>query len=219
MLSTGGGYGAEGKLVTPPWLHWVRQLKAIAQNGTTYSKNPFDVERYHALEQLATEIAAAHVELPLDTVRETFARETGPATPKLDVRAGIIRDDGILLVKERSDGLWTLPGGWIDVEESASEAAVRETREESGYECRVVKLIAALDRNRHGHPPILFHTYKLIFLCELTGGAAAESVETDGTGFFPENELPPLSTSRVTPAQIHRVFEHHRTPNLPTDFD
>ena len=155
----------------------------------------------------------------VEAVGEIFARDTGPATPKLDVLAGILRDDGILLVRERSDGLWTLPGGWIDVEEAASEAAVREVREESGYECRAVKLIAVLDRNRHGHPPLLYHTYKLIFQCELTGGAPAESLETDGTGFFKENDVPPLSTSRVTEAQIRRIFEHHRNPSLPTDFD
>lgn len=201
------------------WLHWIRQLEAIAQNGKTYAKNPFDLERYHALERLTAEIAAADCGLTAEAIEEIFARDAGPATPKLDVRAGIIGDGGILLVRERSDGLWTLPGGWIDVQEAPSEAAVREVREESGYECRAVKLVAVLDRNRHGHPPILFHTYKLVFQCELTGGAPAESIETDGVDFFREDELPPLSRSRVTEAQIHRVFEHHRNPDLPTDFD
>jgi ADP-ribose pyrophosphatase YjhB (NUDIX family) len=155
----------------------------------------------------------------VNVIRDLFAGQVGYATPKIDVRGAVFRDDAILLVKERSDGCWTLPGGWADVGDSPAEAVVREIAEESGYLTRAVKLLALYDRNKHGHPPIPDHAYKLFFLCEIIGGAPAESTETNGVGFFAEDELPNLSLTRVTPAQIARLFAHNRNPNLPTDFD
>jgi ADP-ribose pyrophosphatase YjhB (NUDIX family) len=201
------------------WLEWARKLQAIAQNGLNYTEGTFDLERYKAVREIAAEIIAAQSDMSLDRVRDLFRDETGPATPKVDVRAAAFRGDAILLVKERDDGLWTLPGGWADVNESPSEAAVREVYEESGYRTRAVKLLAFYDRDKHGHPPYPFHIYKLFFLCELVGGTPKPSVETEEAAFFREDELPPLSLMRVMPAQITRLFEHYRHPDWPTDFD
>jgi ADP-ribose pyrophosphatase YjhB (NUDIX family) len=91
--------------------------------------------------------------------------------------------------------------------------------EESGYRARAVKLLACYDRNKHNHPPHAFHIYKLFFQCELVGGAPKTSIETEGVGFFPQTAIPPLSTPRVTPAQIARFFEHYHHPKWATDFD
>ena len=114
-----------------------------------------------------------------------------------------------------------MPGGWVDVGESPRSAVEREVREESGYEARAVKLAMLIDRNapKSGHPPYIFHLYKLFFVCELTGGSPLESIETGGAAFFAEDEIPPLSTARTTRSEIHRLFEHYRQPHLPTDFD
>jgi ADP-ribose pyrophosphatase YjhB (NUDIX family) len=125
----------------------------------------------------------------------------------------------VLLVRERSDGRWTLPGGWVDVNEAPSEAVVREVREESGFEARAVKLAALVDKNRHPHPPGVHHIYKLMFLCELTGGAPLAGTETDAVGFFPVSALPPLSTGRILATQIERLYRHQLERALPTDFD
>jgi ADP-ribose pyrophosphatase YjhB (NUDIX family) len=203
------------------WLAWARRLQAIAQTGLTYSTQHYDTERYEAVRGIAAEMMAAGSTPPIDagTLVDFFSREAGYATPKVDVRAAVFENDRILLVREREDGLWTLPGGWADVGDSPSFAAVRETKEESGYEVVARKLAAVLDRNRHGHPPIPYHAYKLFFLCDLTGGAAAASYETLEVGFFAENELPPLSLTRVTAAQIAHLFEHYRHPEWPTSFD
>jgi ADP-ribose pyrophosphatase YjhB (NUDIX family) len=135
------------------------------------------------------------------------------------VRGAVFRDDMILLVKERSDGGWTLPGGWADVGDSPSDAVVREIVEESGYQTRAVKLLALYDRNKHAHTPYPYHAYKLFFLCELIGGAPAHSVETDDVAFFRRDAIPELSLTRITPAQIARLFEHYDHPDWPTDFD
>jgi ADP-ribose pyrophosphatase YjhB (NUDIX family) len=149
----------------------------------------------------------------VDALRALFAGETGHATPKVDVRGVVFRDDAILLVRERSEGRWTLPGGWADIGESAGEAVVRETREESGYRTRAVKLLALYDRNKHPHPPYPFHAYKLIFQCKLLGGEPVTSFETDGIDFFRENELPELSTTRVTAARSRGSLNIAATPN------
>jgi ADP-ribose pyrophosphatase YjhB (NUDIX family) len=137
----------------------------------------------------------------------------------VDVRAAVFRGGRILLVKESDDGGWAVPGGWADVGESAAEGAVREVYEEAGYRVRAVRLISAYDRDRHNLPPIPYHVYKLVFLCEILGEPVSPDVEADGVGFFGEHELPELSLSRVTHAQVRRFFEHHRRRNLPSDFD
>jgi ADP-ribose pyrophosphatase YjhB (NUDIX family) len=136
------------------------------------------------------------------------------------VRGAVIRDGRILLVREVSDGLWTVPGGWADVNESASACAVREVREESGFEARVVKLVGVWDSRRQGyryrHP---FCIYKLFFLCELLGGTPKPSIETSEVGFFALETLPALSRGRVNATQIARMFAHQHDPALPAEFD
>jgi ADP-ribose pyrophosphatase YjhB (NUDIX family) len=203
----------------PKWIEWAQRLQAIAQTGLTFTKNPFDKERYEHVREIAAEMVANHSGMDVDSIDSLFGDQAGYATPKVDVRGVVFRGERIMLVRERRDGRWTLPGGWADVNDSPGEATVREVYEESGYRARAVKLLACYDRNKHDHPPFLFHTYKLFFLCELLGGAPASSIETDGVGWFPEDDIPPLSLSRVTPKQIRRFFEHHRYPNWPTDFD
>ena len=203
----------------PVWLEWAKRLQAISQDALAYCTNPFDRERFEQVRETAVEIVARFTETPEERVRELFAGEKGYATPKIDLRAVVFRDERILLVKERRDMLWTLPGGWADVGDPPSEGVEREVREESGYLVRAVKLLAVLDRNRHPHPPHPQHIYKLFFLCELLGGEAAESIETAGVGFFADDELPPLSLPRTLPQQIDRFYEHLRNPDLPTDFD
>jgi ADP-ribose pyrophosphatase YjhB (NUDIX family) len=150
---------------------------------------------------------------------ELFAASHGYATPKVDVRAAVFQDDRLLLVREREDGCWALPGGWAEVGQSAAESAEREVREESGYVVRAVKLLACWDRNKHPHPPIPFHAYKLAFLCELLGGSPGRSSETDDVGFFAENQIPELSLTRTLPEQIRFLFQCLRNPDAPTEFD
>jgi ADP-ribose pyrophosphatase YjhB (NUDIX family) len=205
----------------PNWLRWAKQLAALAQNGLTYSDSAYEIERYEQIRRIAAEMMSAGFGLETTALIELFVGERGYATPKVDVRGAVFRDGRILLVREKLDGGWTLPGGWADPCQSPSEAVVREVFEESGFEVRAVKLAAVYDRSKHPHePPMPFHLYKLFFLCEITGGAPAESFETTGVGFFAENEIPePLSISRTLPFQIARMFEHHRNPGLPSDFD
>ncbi len=195
--------------VNAEWLDWVRRLQAIAQSGLTYAKDPYDVERYEQVRRIAVEIAASRSEGVADYIDTLFSEESGYATPKLDIRAVVLdEEEEVLLVREKEDGLWTLPGGWVDVGESPSESVEREVKEESGYEVRAVRLLALWDRDKHPHPPIPFHVYKLYFQCELLGGGPlAASTETEGVGFFSKDALPELSLGRVTSQQIERLIE------------
>ncbi|MBS0578874.1 MAG: NUDIX hydrolase [Proteobacteria bacterium] len=200
-------------------LSWARKVQAVAQNGLAFTQDPFDRERYLQLQELATQVLRTELGLPESPISDLWKDQQGYATPKVDVRGGIFRNAQVLLVRERSDGRWTLPGGWVDVNDAPSEAVVREIFEESGYRARAVKLAALVDKNRHPHPPGLHHIYKLLFLCELTGGAPAVSQETDGVDFFPLDALPELSTGRTLASQIERLYRHQLEPALPTEFD
>jgi len=204
---------------TATLLEWARRVQAIAQNGLAFARDPFDRERYSQLQELVAELLASELGVPPAEARGFWAHEHGYATPKVDVRGAVFDGDRVLLVRERSDGRWTLPGGWVDVNDAPSEAVVREIREESGFEARAVKLAALVDKNRHPHPPGVHHIYKLMFLCELTGGAARGGTETDAVDFFAVGALPPLSTGRILAPQIERLYRHQLERGLPTDFD
>jgi ADP-ribose pyrophosphatase YjhB (NUDIX family) len=201
------------------WLEWAKRLQAAAQNGLEYNTDPFNVERYTAIRAIALDMMATFSQVEHRVIEDLFDSQVGHATPKIDVRGVVFQDEGILLVQERSDHRWSLPGGWADVYDTPSEATVREIFEESGYRTRAVKLLALLDRTRQGHPPIPFHAYKAFFLCEIEAGEATPSIETAEVGFFREDDLPPLSLGRVNPRQIQRFFQHRDHPEWPADFD
>lgn len=182
-------------------IHIVAQkLNAIDQNGLTYAKDVFDKERYETLRHIAEDLLHSRFNIDSETLNPVS--ESGYATPKTDVRAFVIRDGKVLMVKEAEDGKWSLPGGWADVGDTPSAAVCREVREETGLEVKVTKLLGVWDRNLHGHPPLPWHVYKLIFLCEETGGNLALSHESTDIGFFAINDLPELSLTRIVPEEL-----------------
>lgn len=209
----------ENKNFIPVWLEWARKLYAISQNGLTFSKDPHDIEKFKEIKVIADAITARMSNLTEDELKIIFRYEEGYTTPKVDIRGAVFQNNKILLVKEKEDGGWTLPGGFADVGEAPSTAVEREVWEESGYKVKAVKLIALHDRNKRPHTPYLFHIYKLFFLCELIGGEAKTSIETDGIDFFDVNDLPELSKGRTLAEQINMCYKHYLTPELPAEFD
>lgn len=201
------------------WLELAQRLQSIAQSGLYYSDNPYEIERYKQIREIAEEMISIQSGFSKEEVHKLFMSEAGHSTPKVDVRGVVFKDNKILLVKERVDGKWTVPGGWADVGFSPAENAEREVFEESGYKVKAKKVLAVYDRNKQGHSPFIFHLYKIFFLCEIVGGESKTSYETDDVGFFSLNELPELSTGRITQKQIERFFEHYKNPDLPADFD
>lgn len=201
------------------WLHWAQQIQQLAQAGLTYSKDVYDIERFTELRRLSVEIMSEYTDAPMEKVTELFASESGYQTPKIDVRGAVFRGDKVLLVRETTDGLWTLPGGWADIGDSAGEAVVKEVEQEAGLIVEPFKLAALIDRTKHPHPPHPNHIYKIMFLCRELGGELRGSIETSEVGFFGLDELPPLSVDRTLEAQIRLMYEHLTDPTRPTDFD
>ena len=123
-------------ILEPQWIRWARELQALAQTGSHFATSDYDRERYHRISEIAAEIFAKQGDIEGSKIRTIFAAQSGYATPKVDVRAAVFRDRKVLLVQERSDGLWTLPGGWADVNDSPSEAVEKEVVQESGFKVR-----------------------------------------------------------------------------------
>ena len=201
------------------WISTAQRIQAIAQTGLAYAISPYDVERYSELAAIAASMIAGPDPEKVALATRLFASDRGYATPKVDVRAAVLQNHRLLLVREREDGCWTLPGGWAEVGQSAAESVEREVVEESGYIVKAVRLLACWDRNKHPHPSIPFHAFKLVFHCELLGGSPKTSSETTEVGFFAEEQIPPLSLTRTLPEQIRFVFESLRDPAAPTAFD
>jgi ADP-ribose pyrophosphatase YjhB (NUDIX family) len=203
----------------PRWLGWARQIQALAQTGEHYAVNEYQRERYQRLLEIAAEIMGEHTRLPQAQVLEIFDRQRGYATPRVDVRGAVFQDGKLLMVQERADGGWTLPGGWADVGDVPSEAAEREVREEAGFRVKARKLVGVYDANRTG-PLELFHAFKLVFLCDMIDGEAQTSAETSAVAFFDRQEVPAvLSGERTRPRQIWDAFSAWENPDCPTVFD
>ena len=196
-----------------------REVRAIAQTGLAFNADGFDHQRYQRLRELAALLMAQGSATEHESILELLRQEKGYATPKVDVRGAAFQDGRVLMVREISDGKWTLPGGWADVNQTAGECVVREIAEESGFTARALKLAAVYDYQKRNPSPHIDSIYKMFFICEIVGGAASASNETSEVAFFPRNELPPLSLGRTTAAQIDRMFEHRERLELPTDFD
>lgn len=203
----------------PRWLTWAREIQALSQTGLAFSSSEYETQRYQRLAEIAAEIIGDHTDLPEERLCEDFAMQPGYATPKVDVRGAVVRDGEILLVQERVDGLWCMPGGWADVGDLPSEMVMREVWEESGYRVVPRKVVGVFDANRSGRPLELYHAYKLVFLCELTGGQARPSNETLDVRFFPFDRLPPLSANRTHERHLAEVLAHVRDPRRPAAFD
>ncbi|WP_404996247.1 NUDIX hydrolase [Caldifermentibacillus hisashii] len=203
----------------PKWLEWAKELQSIAQAGLTYSRDVYDLERFEQIREISMEIMSQYTKVDQSVLKNLFANETGYPTPKVDIRAVIFEDNKILLVKENSDDSWSLPGGWADIGLTPSEVAIKEVKEESGFDVKPVKLLGVLDKKCHPHPPSPYHVYKIFIQCEIIGGGPQTGIETTAVGFFAENELPKLSEGRNTRSQIEMLFRQVNNPQEPVYFD
>ncbi len=201
------------------WLEWAREIQALAQTGLTYAANHYEVERNKRLMEIAAEIISEHTTLEKEATEKIFLAQPGYATPKVDVRAAVVREGKILLVREISDGRWAMPGGWADVGDYPAKAAEREALEESGYVVKAKKVIGVFDANRNGRPLEFFHAVKIVYLCDLIGGDAKPSNETSEVGFFDFDNLPPLSENRTNPKHLNEIIAHLKDENRLTFFE
>ena len=207
----------ETKISYEPWLSWAIELQTISQNGLTYTKDIYDKERFERIREIAAEILAMKSNLSTDIVKGLFCNETGYQTPKLDTRAAIFKDNQILLVKERDK--WSLPGGWVDVNDSVFSSTIKEVKEESGYDVEPLRIIAVQDRNKHNYPLYAYGICKIFVLCELLGGEFVNNIETSECDFFSVNDLPELANEKNTIEQIEMCFHAKDDENWKVYFD
>lgn len=201
------------------WLHWASELQSIAQAGLTFSTNSYDLERYEKIRSIVVDILHEYTEIDHKKIRDLFASETGYQTPKVDIRVSVFKDNKILMVKEKVDGAWALPGGWADVNSSVSESAIRECREEAGALVRPKRIVAIHMGNKHNNHNFPFTIYKIFVECELVENSFRENTETLDARFFEADKLPELSFERNTSDQIKMCFEAKKFKVFETIFD
>lgn len=201
------------------WKELAQELQSIAQEGLTYSRDRYDIDRFKRLRELSANIISDFTDTDMEKMTALYNSEEGYLTPKLDIRAVVFKDNKLLMVKEQDNQKWSLPGGWADVGLSPAENAVKEVEEEAGLKVKPIELMAVWDKRFHDHPPELFHVYKMIFLCEITGGALVPGFETSEARFFAEDEIPPLSTNRITAGQVKFAFNWLDDPQQDTAWE
>lgn len=197
----------------PRWLKYAKKLQSIAQAGLEYSTDKYDRERFQQIRDISVSILEDYTEIDSEKIKELFTSEEGYQTPKIDVRAAVIKNNKILLVKEKIDGLWSLPGGWADIDLSLSENLIKEAEEEAGAEVVPKRIIAILDRNDQKTPPCPYSIYKIFVECSLEKLAFEDNMETSAAQFFSKNNLPELSEKRNTIQEIEMCFEAAKKEN------
>ena len=202
----------------PEWLEWAKELQFIAQAGLTYSKDAFDIERFERIREISAEIVSRQTGLPLEKVKDLFCNEEGFQTPKLDTRAAIFKANRILLVKEKN-GTWSLPGGWVDVNQTIKSNTIKEVKEESGLDVITKRVIAIQDRNKHNKPLYPYGVCKVFVECEVIGGEFIENIETTEIKYFSIENLPNLCEAKTTSKQIEMCFEAKNNQNWNVVFD
>ncbi len=200
------------------WLQWAVELQSLAQAGLFYGKDIFDRERYERIREISAEMISYKSDIPLQKVKALFCNETGYQTPKLDTRAAIFKEDKILLVKEKN-GMWSLPGGWVDVNVSVKENTIKEVKEEAGLDVSADLVIAVQDREKHNLPVYAYKICKIFVLCSILGGEFAENTETVDSAFFGLGELPELAAEKNTEEQIKMCFDAYYAENWQTILD
>ena len=213
-------FSAKSNMESSNIIAWARELQSLAQAGLHYSRDKYDLERFERIREISVEMISALSDIPIEKVKDIFSCEKGYQTPKVDVRAAVIEEGKVLLVRE-NDGRWSMPGGWADVGLSAAENAVKESMEEAGAEVEPLKFIALQDWEKNNGRGIVsaISVYKIFILCRYLGGSFTENIETTGSEWFSINELPELSYMKNTPEQIKMCFEAAENENWTVVFD
>ena len=202
------------------WKNWAQELQFLAQCSLAYSKDKFDRERSKRIREISCEMLSYKYNISPEKVKINFAGEIGYQTPKVENRAAIIRDNEILLVKEKIDGKWALPGGYQDVNRSVRENIIKEASEEAGAVVNPNKIIAVFDYNRHHNVNFPYGMVKIFVLCEYIDHYFKDNTETLDAKFFSLDNLPELSSNRTTIDQIKMCFDcYNNIEDWETIFD
>ncbi len=188
-------------------VNYLKSVRAAADTGLFYSNSDYDRDRYEQLQAMTDEVLAAYAGEEVSVVSNFFRKLDDYKTPNVDVRAIVLNEnDQLLMVQERMDSKWTVPGGWADIGLTPTENVEKEVKEETGLEVGVQRLLAVWDKKMHPHPPQPHYVYKMVFLCELLGGTLQKAFDTLDVGWFNVMDLPELSEDRMLEGQIHEAL-------------
>ncbi len=137
------------------------------------------------------------------------ARNEFPDRPVPAVGALVFRGDAVLLVKrgdEPSRGLWSIPGGSLELGETAEAAAERETSEETGVvvrSVRVAEVNSLVLRDPAGR--VRWHYALIDVLCEWVSGEPFPATDADNARFIPLAELGEYDLTPTAREALERV--------------
>ena len=190
---------------TSDFVKYLQRMIAITDTGLTFTEDPFDRERYEDLGGLLSEMLNQASDLDVEEVAEVLKPTSAYATPLMDVRAWIVEDEKICLVRGQGEDSWALPGGFGDVGYSPIENILKEIEEETGFEAKVERLLAVFDTNRFQLQSKQYA--KFVFECKLLAGQFQENQEIADLQFFAIDQLPNLSEKRITKEQIEILWQ------------
>lgn len=204
---------------TEKMLDLIIELQSLTQAGLFYCHDVFCQERYLRMRDIAAEMLSMYTTTPIEKVKDLFCSESGYQTPKLDTRAVIFNDHDELLLVQESDGFWSLPGGWVDINTSIKENTIKEASEEAGLNVECDRLLAVLDRDKHNSPKYPYKVIKVFVLCKVISGEFKKNIETISSGYFPLDHLPPLAEAKNNAAQMKLCYQAYKDEDWKVVFD
>ena len=189
-------------------LELIKRIKSLSDTGLIYAQNEYEKERFKELRSISLKLLSIVSNEPFSALNNFFMPNIDYPTPKVDIRGLALNEaKEILLVKEKLDGKWSLPGGWGEIGFSPLEVIQKEILEETGLSSRVLRLLAVYDKKCHPHPPQPFYVYKLVFLCEVLPGEINTGFDIEEARFFNIKSLPELSEDRILKSQIEQLYQ------------
>ncbi len=195
------------------------EIAVHAKNGTYWSKDRYDVERFERILALAAEILGGTLRHDPADVARWYADEPGTLTAKVGASVAAFDTDGrLLMIQRRDNACWAMPGGIVEYGETAAEAARREVWEESGITVRIRALIGIYETHRHGSQTIRRWQH-ISFLGDMESGTPNSSDETLAAGFFTEAEVAALFISPGHSDLIRDALAAYRSGVVTAFFD
>jgi 8-oxo-dGTP diphosphatase len=193
------------KVKNHSFYEFIMKVHSISKIGLTYSKDPYALENYLELSEISSTMLKSFTKVDFKRP-QYFSKDLYP-TPNVSVRMVIFDDQQkVLLVKEKVDGGYTLPGGWADLFESPVEAIRKECLQEAGATVDVEKLsgVYHFDFFHHGSAQ---SQYVLVFKGRLTKPLKPWGHEILDVGFFPMNQLPKTLSLKIDRVDLMRMIK------------
>jgi ADP-ribose pyrophosphatase YjhB (NUDIX family) len=154
----------------------------------------------------------------IDYYNNPDAPEANSLVPSVNVV--VVNDAGDILLIRRSDNdNWAVPGGAIDLGESMTEAAVRETREETGVDCEITGLVGIYTDPKH----VILYTsngevrqeFSILLTAVPVSGGPTPSSETSEVRWVPREDVAEYQMDRSMQLRIgHYLADRSDSPYL-----